>query len=140
MALDELSKRLIAMALEEDVGPGDVTAALLPADLPGRATVVAREPLVLAGQDAFVEVFRQVDSAATVDFAYPDGAAVDGATKVAKVEGAARSLLVAERTALNLLQRLCGVATMAREAAEQVQGTSAAVVDTRKTTPGWRRL
>ncbi|MEL7370125.1 MAG: carboxylating nicotinate-nucleotide diphosphorylase [Myxococcota bacterium] len=140
MALDELSKRLIAMALEEDVGPGDVTAALLPSDLTGQATVVAREPLVLAGQHAFVEVFRQVDPAATVVFTHSDGAAVPAGTSVATVAGKAQSLLVAERTALNLLQRLSGVATMARKAVEQVQDTSAAVVDTRKTTPGWRRL
>ena len=140
MPLDDLSKRLITMALEEDVGPGDVTAVLLPEDLQGQATVVARERLVLAGVDAFVEVFRQVDPSVDVSFLVTDGTDVPAGTTIAAMSGLARSLLVGERTALNLLQRLSGVATIARRAADIVRDTDARVVDTRKTTPGWRRL
>ncbi len=140
MPLDDLSKRLITMALEEDVGPGDVTAVLLPEDLQGQATVVAREPLVVAGIDAFVEVFRQVDPSIDVSFLVTDGTEVPGGTTIAALSGPARPMLVGERTALNLLQRLSGVATIARRAANIVRDTDARVVDTRKTTPGWRRL
>ena len=140
MPLDELSQRLITMALEEDVGPGDVTAALLPADLEGQATVLAREALVLAGRDAFIEVFRQVDPSISVTFTAADGDAIAAGQTAATVSGTARTMLVAERTALNLLQRLSGIATMSRRAAELVAHTKAKVVDTRKTTPGWRRL
>ena len=140
MPIDDLSQRLITMALEEDVGPGDVTAALLPADLGGKAFVEAREALVVAGSEAFIEVFRQVDPSITVAFSHPDGRAVEPGTSIATITGPARALLTGERTALNLLQRLSGVATMAQKAAKIVEGTSAQVVDTRKTTPGWRRL
>ena len=140
MPIDDLSKRLIAMALEEDVGPGDVTAALLPAGLRGQATIVAREPMVLAGSSAFIEVFAQVDPDIKVTFLQDDGEPIAPGATVGQVQGAARTMLIGERTALNLLQRLSGVATMARRATEIVEGTTAAVVDTRKTTPGWRRL
>ncbi len=140
MAMDELSKRLISLALEEDVGPGDVTAALLPDDLRGRATVIAREACVLAGSEVFSEVFGRVDPGITVEFSYPDGDRVAAGTVAATVSGPARTMLTAERTALNFLQRLSGIATMARRAADIVAGTQARVVDTRKTTPGWRHL
>ena len=140
MPLDDLSKRLIAMALEEDIGPGDVTAALLPADLNGRATVLARESLVLAGTEAFAEVFRQVDPSIAVEFSHADGAKVPAGTVVGTIAGTARTMLIGERTALNLLQRLSGVASLSNRAAQEVVGTKATVVDTRKTTPGWRRL
>lgn len=140
MAIDELSKRLIATALEEDIGPGDVTAALLPPDLEGRATVIAREPLVVAGAEAFTEVYRQVDPTIAVEFSHRDGAALERGAVAATVTGLARTMVIAERTALNLLQRLSGIATLAKKAAAEVAGTKAQVVDTRKTTPGWRRL
>lgn len=140
MAVDALTRRLITLALEEDLGPGDVTSALIPADQTGAATVLARTPLVLAGTEAFLEVFRQVDPEVIVMFAHHDGDAVEGGTIVGNVRGRARSLLAGERTALNLLQRLCGVATMARRATEAVRGTRARIVDTRKTTPGLRTL
>ena len=140
MSVDDLSKRMITMALEEDVGPGDVTAALLPADLKGEATVVARETLVVAGADAFVEVFAQVDPSIEVRFMTADGDEVPAGGSVATIKGPARTMLVGERTALNLLQRLSGVATMAKKASDLVADTDARVVDTRKTTPGWRRL
>jgi nicotinate-nucleotide pyrophosphorylase (carboxylating) len=140
MALDTVSRRLITLALEEDLGPGDVTAQLLPAEHRGHATVLARTSLVLAGTAAFSEVFRQVDPESVVEWTHADGAPVEAGTTVGSVRGLSRSLLIAERTALNLLQRLCGVATMSAKAAKAVQGTKARVVDTRKTTPGMRAL
>lgn len=140
MSLDPLTRRVIALALEEDIGPGDVTSLLIPDRQMGSATVLARTALVLAGVEAFSEVFRQVDPAAEVEFTAREGDAIPAGTAMATVRGCARSLLAAERTALNLLQRLSGIATMARRAREAVAGTRAIVVDTRKTTPGLRAL
>lgn len=140
MTVDAVTRRAISLALEEDFGPGDVTSALIPADATGRAAVLTKSALVLAGQEAFVEVFRQVDPMMTVVFEVPDGTMVEPRRVVGRVQGAARSILMAERTALNLMQRLCGVATMARRASEAVAGTKTRVVDTRKTTPAWRAL
>lgn len=137
--MDPISRRLIALALEEDLGPGDVTSAFVP-EGSARAKVLAKSPLVLAGTEAFIEVFRQVSTAVTVEFLARDGDAVPAGTVVGRVEGGHRELLTGERCALNLLQRLSGVATMARAAADAVRGTKARVADTRKTTPGLRAL
>ncbi len=137
--LDRISERLIALALEEDVGPGDVTTDLVPVASEGRTFVLAKSPLVLAGSAAFDEVFRQVGGV-SVTWEVADGESVPAGTVVARARGAARSLLIGERTALNLLQRLSGIATFARRAADAVAGTKARVVDTRKTTPGMRAL
>lgn len=140
MSVDAITRRLIALALEEDIGPGDVTSLLIAPDQIGSASVLARTALVLAGSEAFIEVFRQVDPEVRVAFSMADGAEVPPGTIVGTVEGRSRSLLAGERTALNLLQRLCGVASMARRAVAAVAGTKARVVDTRKTTPGMRAL
>ncbi|MEQ9498754.1 MAG: carboxylating nicotinate-nucleotide diphosphorylase [Deltaproteobacteria bacterium] len=140
MSVDALTRRAIALALEEDFGPGDVTSSLIDADATGRATVRVKSPLVLAGQDAFTEVFRQVDASMSVRFDVPDGTALAPGDSAGEVSGSARSILMAERTALNLLQRMCGIASMSRRAADAVAGTKARVVDTRKTTPAWRAL
>lgn len=140
IVLDASSKQLISLALAEDLGPGDLTAALVPADATGHAVILARTALVLAGSEAFIEVYRQLDPRVQVQFMHADGAAVHANTPVGTVQGPARSLLSGERTALNLLQRLCGVANAARAATEAVAGTKAKVVDTRKTTPGMRTL
>ena len=140
MPVDARTQRLIALALEEDVGPGDVTALLVPEDTAGEATILARTPLVLAGAAAFTEVFAQVDPRVRVTWEVAEGTRVAGDTPVGRVRGPARSLLTGERTALNLLQRLCGIATLARRASEAVAGTKAKIVDTRKTTPGLRAL
>lgn len=140
MALDHLSRRLITLALEEDLGPGDVTAALLDPDATGRAIILAKSPLVVAGIEAFVEAYNQVDPSVEVAFELRDGDRAAPGTSLGIVSGPARSLLSGERTALNLLQRLSGVATMARRAQDAVAGTKAKVVDTRKTTPGLRSL
>jgi nicotinate-nucleotide pyrophosphorylase (carboxylating) len=138
--LDSVSRRLIALALEEDIGPGDVTSQLIPVETEGRARVVARHGLVLAGSTAFVEVFRQVDPEIHVEMLLADGASVDDGGICGEVIGPARSILMGERTALNLLQRLSGIATRARQARDLVGDTNARIVDTRKTTPGLRAL
>lgn len=141
MPLDRAAQRLITMALEEDLGPGgDVTSSLLPVDLVGSANILAKSELIIAGSEAFAEVFDQVDPHVQVSFHKRDGEHAEAGEIIGEISGSARSLLIGERTALNLMQRLCGVATMARAAQDAVAGTQAKVVDTRKTTPGFRSL
>ncbi len=134
--------RLIALALEEDLGgAGDVTtSALVPASASGRAEFLAKEPMVVAGTDAARRAMRAVDPSLEVRFAVADGKAVERGQVFGDVRGALCSILTAERTALNLLQRLSGVATAASRACGALAGTSCKVLDTRKTTPGWRAL
>jgi nicotinate-nucleotide pyrophosphorylase (carboxylating) len=138
--LDPITRQLVSIALQEDIGPGDITATILPSDLQGRALILAKTELVLSGSDVFEEVYRQVDPEASVRMYAVDGAFVPPNTVIGEVSGNARSLLTGERTALNFLQRLSGVATFARLAVLAVAGTKARVVDTRKTTPGLRAL
>ncbi len=134
--------RLIDLALDEDLGAaGDVTTtALVPASARGRAELLAKEDLVFAGAEAFARVFQRLETAATVTQAYEDGARVAAGTVVASVSASLRTLLVGERTALNIVQRVCGIATMAAQAVEAVRGTKCRVLDTRKTAPGMRGL
>jgi len=132
---------LVRAALAEDVGSGDVTTgATVPPDRHGTAQVIARAIGVISGTAAFTETYRQVDAAVTVELPVRDGVAVEDGGLVAIARGRFASLLVAERTALNFLQRLSGVATLAARFAHAVEGTHAQIVDTRKTTPGWRAL
>jgi nicotinate-nucleotide pyrophosphorylase (carboxylating) len=132
---------LVARALSEDLGPvGDITSALLPPGLAGAASLVPRAPGVLAGRAAADEVFRQVDPAIAVAWHADDGDALVARTPFARVEGPLASILTAERTALNLLGHLSGVATLTRRYVDAVAGTAAAIRDTRKTTPGLRAL
>jgi len=133
---------VIDLALAEDVGTGDVTTeATVPADARGIAQVVVREPGVVCGLDAAMDVFRRLDSEAEMDVRSPDGTAVaEVPAAVASVRGSYRALLTGERTALNLLQRLSGIATATREYVDAVQGTGATILDTRKTAPGLRAL
>lgn len=132
---------LVRAALAEDIGPGDVTtAATVPLERSGRAWIEARADGVVAGVAAAVETYRQVDPAIEVRVEMDDGTRCAPGDVVMRASGAFASLLVAERTALNFLQRLSGVASRARIFAEAVAGTGATVVDTRKTTPGWRAL
>jgi nicotinate-nucleotide pyrophosphorylase (carboxylating) len=134
--------RLIALALEEDLaGAGDVTtSALVPASAQGRAEFLAKEPMVVAGINAAERAMRAVDPALQVRFSVEDGLGAERGQIIGIVDGPLRSILTAERTALNLLQRLSGVATAASRAARAVAGTACQVLDTRKTTPGWRAL
>ena len=135
-------RRAVTAALAEDLGPlGDVTTrATVLAETRGRATFVAREALVLAGLPVAVEVLRQVDPSIVPRSEVRDGDAVAAGTVVLEAEGPARGLLEAERTALNFLQRLSGIATATRRAVDEVAGTGAIVLDTRKTAPGLRLL
>lgn len=134
--------RLIDLALEEDLGAaGDVTTqALVPEGARGRAEVWAKEPLVLSGTRAFARVFTRLEPAAEVRFSEADGARIGGKAVVGNVSASLRTLLVGERTALNILQRTCGIATLAARAADAVKGSRLRILDTRKTSPGMRGL
>lgn len=134
-------RALVALALQEDIGVADWTTLwTVPEERRARAVVVAKAPMVLAGGEAAAEAFRGVDPGLRVLSVRPDGTACLSGDVVMEVEGAARSILSGERTALNFLGRLSGVATLTRRFVEAVAGTGARVVDTRKTTPGWRHL
>jgi len=131
----------IDLALHEDVGAGDVTTALLvPADRRAQARILAREKAVIAGTMTAAEVFRRVDPALKVSVELTDGSAVLGGETILKIQGAARSILTAERVALNFLQRLSGIATLTNEYVEAIGKNPAKIMDTRKTTPGLRAL
>ncbi len=134
--------RLLELALDEDLGAaGDVTtSALVPKDVRGKATLLSKEELVLSGLGAFERAFHKVDPSVKVTFHHHDGERVPDRTVVASLEGPLRGLLIAERTALNLVQRTSGMATLAHRAAEAVKGTKLKVLDTRKTSPGMRAL
>jgi nicotinate-nucleotide pyrophosphorylase (carboxylating) len=132
---------LIDLALEEDLGLGDLTSrAIFSPRHRSRAVIEARAPLVVCGLAVAARVFARVDPALRAELLLADGAGVRPGDRVMRVEGPTASLLAAERTALNFLQRLSGVATRARAFAEAVAGTGVRVVDTRKTIPGWRAL
>lgn len=132
--------RLIRWALEEDVGPGDVTShALLDAECPARAIVVARAPLVAAGLPVAARVFREVDPGVQVHCIAGEGQACEAGQALLTLSGTAAGLLTAERVALNFIQRMCGVATLTA-AYVKAAGPGVQVLDTRKTTPGWRTL
>ena len=129
----------VARALAEDVGSGDLTAALVPASRTGRATVITRETAVLCGRPWFEEVFRQIDASVRVNWDVEEGAEVSPAQRLCRLEGPARSLLTGERTALNFLQTLSGTATATRRYVALVAGLPCRILDTRKTLPGLRR-
>jgi nicotinate-nucleotide pyrophosphorylase (carboxylating) len=128
----------VAAALAEDVGSGDLTAALIDEDAVVGATIIAREALVLAGHPWATEVFRQLDERIQVDWYVEDGQRADADDVICKLVGPARPLLTGERTALNFLQTLSGTATVTAEYVSAVAGTGARVLDTRKTLPGLR--
>jgi nicotinate-nucleotide pyrophosphorylase (carboxylating) len=128
----------VERALGEDVGSGDVTATLMPAGGSARATLVTREDMVLCGTAWFDEVFRQVDESVRVQWRALEGDAVPAGSVLCEVRGPARALLTAERCALNFLQTLSGTATITRQYAAAMAGTSCHILDTRKTLPGLR--
>ncbi|HRD87136.1 MAG: carboxylating nicotinate-nucleotide diphosphorylase [Candidatus Accumulibacter sp.] len=131
-------ERNVAAALAEDVGSGDLTAQLVPAAATGRATVIAREDAILCGSAWFAACFRQLDATVRIAWQVRDGERIRPGQLLCAIEGPARALLTGERSALNFLQLLSGVATKARQYADRVAGTRAQVVDTRKTVPGLR--
>jgi nicotinate-nucleotide pyrophosphorylase (carboxylating) len=131
---------VVARALAEDVGEGDVTtAATVPEETAARALITQKAPGVVYGLDVAAETFRSLDPDVVVERLVVEGEWREGGP-VMRLEGSARALLTGERTALNFLQRLSGVATMAARAARAVEGTGAVILDTRKTTPGLRAL
>ena len=141
MSLPAEARRLLEAALAEDVGDGDWTTLwTVPPERRGGAEVVARAPGVLAGMEVAVAAFHAVDPALEVEVLAADGDRVEPGRRVLTARGAAGSILTAERTALNFLQRLSGVATATRRYVDAVAGTGARVIDTRKTTPGMRLL
>jgi nicotinate-nucleotide pyrophosphorylase (carboxylating) len=137
-AVPEDLSRTVARALEEDVGTGDLTAALVPADRDARATVITREPAVVCGRPWFDEVFRQIDPRVDIKWQADEGDFVDAGALLCRISGSARALLSGERAALNFLQTLSGTATTVRRWVEVVAGTRCRVLDTRKTLPGLR--
>lgn len=125
-------------ALQEDIGAGDITAGLIPAGQTARARVITREPATLCGRPWVDEVMRQVDPRIRIEWLAAEGERVESDRLLFTAEGPARSLLTAERTALNFLQLLSGTATTCRRYADKVSGTGARLLDTRKTLPGLR--
>ncbi|HEY6543380.1 MAG TPA: carboxylating nicotinate-nucleotide diphosphorylase [Dokdonella sp.] len=134
----EAIARDVRAALAEDIGSGDVTADLLPVGAQARARVITRESAVLCGRAWFDECFRQLDPAVRIDWAAADGERVAAGALLCRVEGAARALVTAERSALNFLQALSGTATTTATYVDAVRGTRTVVLDTRKTLPGLR--
>ncbi|MBW3533844.1 MAG: carboxylating nicotinate-nucleotide diphosphorylase [Gemmatimonadetes bacterium] len=132
---------LVRLALAEDVGAGDWTTLWTVSEARlVRAVVVAKQDLIVAGTAAAVAVFDAVDPELAVEVAVADGQRAAAGDVLLRLAGGARPILTAERTALNFLGHLCGVATLTRRFADAVRGTGARIVDTRKTTPGWRTL
>ncbi|KRT55067.1 nicotinate-nucleotide pyrophosphorylase (carboxylating) [endosymbiont of Ridgeia piscesae] len=128
----------VALALEEDLGCGDLTALLIDAGSVSRVEVICREQAVLCGCAWFDETFRQLNPAIEIEWLAADGEQLQAGATVCRLQGDTRSLLSGERTALNYLQTLSGTATLARRYAEQVAGTGVRILDTRKTLPGLR--
>lgn len=134
-------ERLIEVALAEDIGAGDLTSLyFVPAERRSTAFIVAREAGVLSGGEVALEVFRKVDPAIEATLLVNDGDRISAGAYVMKIEGPSRSVLTAERTALNFMQRMSGVASATRRYVDEIRGTSAQILDTRKTIPGWRLL
>jgi len=131
----------IAAALKEDIGKGDITTEFfVPEALHASGRIVAHEPAVVAGTEPAAEIFRKIDPATDVQIIRPDAEAVAPGDVVIEARGLARSILKAERVALNFLQRLCGIATLTRQFVDAVGNHPAKILDTRKTTPGLRAL
>ena len=143
MASDILAAadRLIELALAEDIGEGDITSkSVIPADLQFHGVMAAREKMVVAGLPLVAEVFRRVVPEARVIFQCEDGGTVEAGGVITLLDGPAAGLLTAERTALNLLQHLSGIATLTRRYVDAIAESKAILLDTRKTVPGLRQL
>lgn len=139
--MSELAKDIsvqVQAALREDVGSGDVTAGLVPAEQQARGRVISREPAVICGKAWVAEVFRQLDPSIRLTWKTEDGATVSADATLFEIAGPARAVLTGERTALNFLQLLSGVATETRRFVDAVKGTGATILDTRKSVPGLR--
>ena len=133
--------KIIDSALEEDLGPGDITTeALVDLSVKGEARLIAKEEIILAGIGVFSRVFSRLDPEIVVETKYRDGEAVSNGEDIGMVKGSMRGILSGERTALNFLQRLSGIATLTRKYVERTDSSKVRVIDTRKTTPGLRIL
>ncbi len=141
MLPNHILSRLIQAALGEDVGSGDITTlAVLSGEEQGRAEAVAKSPLIVAGVDVFREVFLHLDADLVFTAHKRDGDSASPGESLAEISGRLSSILTAERIALNIFQRMCGIAGMAKLFAEAVKGTKVHILDTRKTVPGMRLL
>lgn len=138
MRLQHNIETQVSAALTEDIGSGDLTAALIPAARQGRATVITRQAMVICGQPWVDAVFRHIDSKVRTDWRLQEGMLAKAGQTLFSIEGPARALLTGERTALNFLQTLSATATLTRRYVDAVKGTKAVIVDTRKTLPGLR--
>ena len=138
MSLQAGIKTQVSAALIEDIGSGDLTAALIPAERQGRANVITREDMVICGQPWVDAVFRHVDPKVRMDWRLQEGMLAKPNQMLFSMEGPARALLTGERTALNFLQTLSATATVTRRYVDAIKGTKAVIVDTRKTLPGLR--
>lgn len=137
IAVDEMVRR----ALMEDIGPGDITTeATVPADMTCTAVILAKEEGLVCGHEVAQATFRIMDPTLTYEILVPEGAAVTEGQQVARISGRARSILTAERVALNFLQRMSGIATTTRRLADKIKYYHARLVETRKTTPGLRLI
>jgi nicotinate-nucleotide pyrophosphorylase (carboxylating) len=137
-ALEEAVTRDVTRALEEDVGTGDLTARLIPPDEQARARLMTRQSGVLCGVEWFRRTFEELDTDVEIFWHHADGDEITANSSLCELEGSARALLTGERTALNFVQLLSGVATRTRQFVLAVQGTRAKILDTRKTVPGLR--
>jgi nicotinate-nucleotide pyrophosphorylase (carboxylating) len=136
-----LIDRIIVTAIEEDLGPGDITtSAIIDPSIRGKARVLAKEDIILAGIEIFSRVFSRLDPEIVVEYAYHDGDMVPNGDDIGIVRGSMRGILSGERTALNFLQHLSGIATLTRTYVKKTDPSSVRVIDTRKTTPGLRIL
>jgi nicotinate-nucleotide pyrophosphorylase (carboxylating) len=135
------TQHLIKIALKEDIGSGDITTDnLVDPDLEGKGVIIAKEPFVIAGLDVAGQVFKHLNAEVVFTSIYSDGNFVKEGDTIATVEGNLRALLSGERTALNFLQRLSGISTCVRSYVDELKNKRVRLVDTRKTTPGWRVL
>src|ERR1051326_3566234 len=135
-----LHSEMLSM-LREDIGSGDITAAAtIPASARASGQYRSKQALVVAGIPVIQEVVKLVDPHLEFKAVSTDGASLDAKMPIAELRGSARSILTVERTTLNILQRMCGIATLTRQYVERVAGTRARVIDTRKTVPGLRVL
>ena len=137
----ESIRNIVRAALAEDVGAGDITTeTAIPSDQRAEACIIAKESCVVAGLSLFEEVFAQIDRAIVAKSLVGEGDFVEKGTRVCVLSGPARGILTGERTALNFLQRLSGIATLTRQFVDEIAGTKARILDTRKTTPTLRAL
>ncbi len=136
----EKVKPIIKIAIEEDIGKGDITAQLLSKNISAKAFIVSREEIVVCGMDLVRKVLKSYDQKLKLRVNIQDGQSAHVGSKLATIEGPLRPMLSSERVMLNFIQRLCGIATTTRKYVNAVKGTKAKIYDTRKTTPGWRIL